>query len=43
MKKTVFMIMGLTLLSTPGQAAELDKVNVAKDSKFVMHLDFLIL
>ena len=34
------MMMGLALLSPPGQAAKLDKANVAKDSKFVMHLDF---
>ena len=33
-------MMGLALLSPPGQAAKLDKANVAKDSKFVMHLDF---
>ena len=34
------MMMGLALLSTPGQAAKVDKANVTKDAKFVMHLDF---
>jgi len=33
-------MMGLALLSTPGQAAKVEKANVAKDSKFVVHLDF---
>jgi len=40
MKKTVYILMGLVLFCTKMQAAEVDKANVSKEAKFVMHIDF---
>lgn len=40
MKKIVYIMMGLALFSTSGQAAKVEKANVAKGSKFVGHIDF---
>lgn len=40
MKQIVFMMMGLALFSASGQAAKVEKANVAKGSKFVVHMDF---
>ena len=39
MKKTLFTLLGLALALTAGQAAKVDKANIAKDAKFVAHLD----
>ena len=39
MKEALFTLLGLTLALTAGQAAKVDKINISKDAKFVVHLD----
>ena len=39
MKKTLFSIVALALSLATGQAATIDKANISKDTKFVVHLD----
>ena len=39
MKKTLFTLLGLALALTAGQAVKVDKANISKDAKFVVHLD----
>ena len=39
MKKTLFSIVALALSVAAGQAAKIDKANISKDTKFVVHLD----
>ena len=39
MKKTLFSIVALALSLATGQAAKIDKANISKDTKFVVHLD----
>ena len=39
MKKTLFTLLGLGLALTAGQAAKVDKTNISKDAKFVVHVD----
>ena len=39
MKKTLLTLLGLGLALTAGQAAKVDKTNISKDAKFVVHVD----
>ncbi len=39
MKKTLFSIVALALSLATSQAAKIDKANISKDTKFVVHLD----